>query len=87
MAFSSSILTKTIEGIKRVHWGSWTSPSATGGDIATGLGRVDICEIWHKGSSTEAAVAVVNETFPLAGGAVTIVATSGDTGYWKAVGI
>jgi len=87
MSFSSTILHKTIFGHRRVHWGTWTSPSGVeGGDINTGLYRVEMCLIEHKGASVEADVAVINETFPLAGKSVTIVASSGDTGYWVAIG-
>ena len=88
MAWSTAIIKKNIFGTKRVIYGSWTSTGATtGGDIATGLKRVESCAIWHKGIAVEAAVAVVNETFPLKGGDVTIVCTAADTGYWLAIGI
>lgn len=86
MAFTSTKIKSYIWGNRRCHVGSWDSTGVTGGDIDTGLKRCEICKIWHKGTAVEAAKAVVNETFPLAGGDVTIVATAGDTGYWKAIG-
>lgn len=88
MVWSFTIIKKNIFGTKKVVYGSWTTTLATeGGDIATGLKRVESCVIWHSGAAVEGAAAVVNETFPLAGGAVTIVCTAQDTGYWLAVGI
>lgn len=86
MAFTSSILSKFVWGNRRVRMGNWDSTGVTGGDIATGFKITEICIIGHKGSSTEAASAVINETFPLASGSVTIVATAGDAGYWIAIG-
>ena len=88
MAFSSTkIHVRLPIGNRKLVYGSWTSPNATGGNISTGLKRVDICVISHKGSSVTADSAVINETFPLAGGDVTIVCTSGDSGYYIAIGI
>lgn len=86
MAFTSTITKKYVFGNRRKHVGTWTSTDVTGGDIDTGLKRVESLMLTHKGSAVEAAVAVVNETFPLASGSVTIVTSSGDTGYWEAIG-
>ena len=87
MAFSFTIENEQIlEGNMRIVYGTWNADSVTGGEIVTGLGRVDICLLGHTGSATEAAVAVVNETLPLASGSVTIVTTSGDTGAFIAIG-
>jgi hypothetical protein len=84
--WQNALIKKYIFGNRRVNVGSWNAAGVTGGDIDTKLKRVEMCLLVHQGSAVEAAVAVVNETFPLAGGDVTIVATSGDTGYWMAVG-
>tara|TARA_X000001388_G_scaffold75992_3_gene72128 strand:+ start:333 stop:599 length:267 start_codon:yes stop_codon:yes gene_type:complete len=87
MAFSFTIENEQIlEGNMRIVYGTWNSAGVTGGEIVTGLGRVDICVLGHTGSAVEAAVAVCNETFPLSSGSVTIVATSGDTGTFMAIG-
>tara|TARA_R100001509_G_scaffold66474_1_gene36889 strand:- start:313 stop:579 length:267 start_codon:yes stop_codon:yes gene_type:complete len=87
MAFSFTIENEQIlEGNMKIVYGTWNSAGVTGGEIVTGLGRVDVCLLGHTGSATEAAVAVVNETLPLASGSVTIVATSGDTGTFMAIG-
>lgn len=87
MAFSFTIENEQIlEGNMRIVYGTWNSDSVTGGEIETGLSRVDVCVLGHTGSAVEAATAVVNETLPLASGSVTIVATSGDTGTFIAIG-
>tara|TARA_B100001287_G_scaffold101113_1_gene85076 strand:- start:345 stop:611 length:267 start_codon:yes stop_codon:yes gene_type:complete len=87
MAFSFTIENEQIlEGNMRIVYGTWNADSVTGGELVTGLSRVDVCILGHTGSATEAAVAVVNETLPLASGSVTIVTTSGDTGTFMAIG-
>jgi hypothetical protein len=87
MALTQAILGKTKAGDKWVSWGTWTATSVTGGDIDTGLRVCDMCFLTHTGTAVEAAVAVVNETFPgLAGNAITFVCTSGDAGLWYAIG-
>jgi len=87
MAFSYTIENEQVlEGNMRIVYGTWNADSVTGGEIVTGLGRVDVCVLGHTGSATEAAVAVVNETLPLASGSVTIVCSSSDTGTFIAIG-
>tara|TARA_R100001460_G_scaffold314_15_gene1568 strand:- start:1318 stop:1584 length:267 start_codon:yes stop_codon:yes gene_type:complete len=87
MAFSYTIENEQIlEGNMKIVYGTWNADSVTGGDIVTGLSRVDVCVLGHTGSAVEAAAAVVNETLPLASGSVTIVTTSGDTGTFIAIG-
>ncbi len=87
MAFSSVISGKTVIGNKYLTWGTWSGADNTGGDIDTGL---VVCESFifsQKGSAVPTTDGpVVNETFPVAGSAVTIVCTSGDVGYWQAIG-
>ena len=62
MAFGYTIENEQIlEGNMRMGYGTWDSDSVTGGEIVTGLGRVDICVLGHTGSAVEAAVAVCNE--------------------------
>jgi len=86
MAFTSTIAGRTVAGNKRMHWGAWDGTGVTGGDIDTGLIIAESVMLTHLGSAVEAAVAVVNETLPIAGNAITIVCTSGDAGYWMAIG-
>lgn len=86
MALTQAVLGRTKAGDKFITYGSWAATAVTGGDIKTGLKTVDMFVLQHSGSAVEAAVGVVNETFPLASGDVTFVCTSGDTGYWFAIG-
>ena len=87
MVFTSTILNRYVFGNRRVHSGTWSSLLVTGGNIETGLRRIEIGKVWHKGAAVEAEVVVVNEDFPKAGSTFTIVASSGDTGYWEAIGL
>lgn len=74
-------------GNKFMTYGTWTTTVATtGGDIDTGLSKVDTFHLSHEGAAVEAAVGVANESFPLASGSVTIVVTAQDTGTWLAIG-
>ena len=86
MAFSSAVLRRTVEGDKRVVYGTYDCNGVTGGDIATALAVVEYCSLQPSGASVEANAPVVNETFPLNGGDVTIVTDSGKTGFYRAVG-
>jgi len=87
MAFEFTIENEQIlNGNMKIVYGTWNADGVTGGDIATGLNRVDMCVLGHTGTAVEAAVAVCNETFPLSSGSVTIVATSGDKGTFIAIG-
>jgi len=87
MAFNVTIENEQIlDGNMRIVYGTWDADSVTGGEIATGLSRIDVCVLGHTGTAVEAAVAVCNETFPLASGSVTVVATSGDKGTFMIIG-
>lgn len=87
MAFTSAVLGTTVFGNKRVKWGTFTTSSTdTGGDISTGLTRVDMMLLQHSGSAAAADAPAITETFPLSGGDVTIVHTTSADGYWLAIG-
>ena len=87
MAFSYTILGQTVFGNKRVVYGTFANAGgSTGGDIATGL---DVCEnitLQHTGSAVVASAPVANETFPLAGGVVTVVTVADTNGLFTAFG-
>ena len=53
MAFTTTIENEQIlNGNMKIVYGTWDSDSVTGGDIVTGLDRVDIVRsIGHTGSS------------------------------------
>jgi hypothetical protein len=86
MAFAFAKKFETVMGSKRVVVGTYTSTAAgTGGDIRTGLGKVDSFHIQQKGAAVVATAAVVNEDLPLAD-PITIVTVANGVGYWKAIG-
>ena len=84
MAFASTITGNSIFGNKRVSWGTWTTDT-TGGDINTGLTKVDFIALQTITTAPAEAPAVA-ETLPCDGSAVTIAVTSGSDGYWFAFG-
>ncbi len=87
MAFTSAVLGTTVFGNKRVKWGTFTTSSTdTGGDISTGLTRVDMMLLQHSGSAAAADAPAITETFPLSGGDVTVIHTASADGYWLAIG-
>lgn len=57
-----------------------------GGNIDTGLTRCDGILLQHGAAAVVASAPVVNETLPVAGGAVTIVTVANTSGYWHAWG-
>jgi hypothetical protein len=86
MAFSSTVTNKTVFGNKRVHYGTWDGSGVTTGNINTGLRLVEHISLTAKKSAVTANTPVVNEVFPCAGSAVTVVFDSGLDGYWMATG-
>lgn len=86
MAFA---FTKTAEfpvGQQRITMGAYTSADGfTGGDIYTGLQKVNQLVLQPKAGAVVAAHHVVNEVFPIAG-PVTIVSGANEAGYWMAIG-
>jgi len=71
-----------------MSFGTYTNGTAgdTGGNVDTGLKTCEHFQIQPKGSSVIATQSVVNETFPLAGSAITIVTSDDEDGYWSAIG-
>jgi hypothetical protein len=87
MAFTYTILGRTVFGNKRIVYGTYaSSSSSTGGDILTGLRVLEAITITQKGSAVTTGAPVVNETLPLAGGAATIVTDADGTGSFIAIG-
>lgn len=87
MTFSSTITEYGKSGDKIVTKGTFTaSGSEKGGDIDTGLTICESITLTPSGSSVAADQCAVDETFPCAGSAVTIVTTAGVDGYWRAEG-
>lgn len=87
MAFTSTVTMRTVFGNKRFHAGTYTNTSATtGGDIDTGLRKVESFDLTQKSNAVVASQASVNESLPCDGSAVTIVTAGGGDGYWQAWG-
>jgi len=86
MAFSSIIIDSTVQGDKRVVYGTYNSDSVTGGDIDTGLKTVESLVLQPTNSSVSANQPVVNETLPFVGSSPTIVCSNNETGQFVAVG-
>lgn len=87
MAITNTIFdTMTVFGNKRVVYGkSVVSGGSSGGDVITGLTRVDAFTITMGGASQQGSS--VNETLPLDSGTVTVVnETANSTFYWMAIG-
>lgn len=87
MAFTSTVTARTVFGDKRVVYGTYTNTGGgAGGDIATGLSRVDAIFLQTSGAAVSADQSAVDETFPLSGGDVTVVNTADSDGYYMAFG-
>lgn len=88
MAFTVAITRRTVIGNLRMVVGTYTNnSSSTGGDLTTGLNRVEHVTLQPKGSSILANQPVVNETMPLSSGDVTIVTTADEVGTFVAYGM
>jgi len=87
MAFSSTVTKRSVFGDRWIVVGTFTNTAgSTGGDIATGLVRVEYIGLTHTGSATVASAPAVNETFPTATGAMTIVTVADADGIYFATG-
>ena len=87
MAFTSTVSGSTVFGDKRVTFGTYAaSGGATGGDINAGMTTVLSMDVTASGSAVVADAPTINETFPVAGSAVTVIVTADTTGYWFAFG-
>lgn len=94
MAFSSARISLNDEeqperqGRKKVTHGTFTNTAgSTGGNIDTGLDKVDHIKLQYTGSAVIATAPAINETMPSENGsAMTIVTTADADGIWKAVG-
>ncbi len=87
MAFTATVLGITVFGNKLVSYGTYVSSGGdAGGDINTSLAKAESMILQPKGSSVATNYPVINETFPVAGNAVTIVTDANQSGYWLAFG-
>lgn len=87
MAFTSAVSGSTVFGNKRVTFGTYTNTGgSTGGDINAGMVTVQSMYLTAGGAAVVADAPTLNETLPIAGSAVTIIATADTTGFWLAIG-
>ncbi len=86
MAIANTTIRRTVMGNMRVIIGkSVLSSGATGGDVVTGLARVESFIVTPEGGTQLGHS--VNETFPLSKGDVTVEMESANTTfYWEAKG-
>ena len=87
MAMASVISGYFALGNLKGSYGTYTDDGSTGGDISTGLHKVYSMMLTPSGNAVETNAPSINETFPVAGSAVTIVVDSASTGYWIAFGV
>lgn len=89
MAFTYTKLDQGSMGNKVFAYGTFASSGGdTGGDIYTGLDRVNCMFFSGSGAAVVADFPAINETFTQAGLAdgITIVTTANAEGYWFAFG-
>ena len=91
MAFVSAVLhTNLIMGSKKVAIGTYTNGGGdSGGNIDTGIARVEFMVLQPTGSAVIASSPTINEDFSsgsIDGTAVTIVNTANEDGIWIAWG-
>lgn len=88
MAFTVTVDIRGIMGDRRYVFGKYVNDGgSTGGEVTTGLSRVQHFNIMEQGSSVSSDRSVMNETLPLSKGDVTIVNSSNETGYFEAWGV
>lgn len=85
MTFTSTIISVGKIGSRHFVTGNWTT-NTTGGEIVTGLRKVEFISCKANGSSIVAGSPTVNETLPLSGSSVTVICTSASSGIWYAIG-
>lgn len=88
MTVTTTVTGKGVFGSKKWRCGTY-SASDTGGTIATSLKIVEFIDVQAGGSSIVADAPTVNATLPLKSsstGLVTIIVTTGTTGFWLAIG-
>ena len=88
MAFAYTVKGRSVIGDRWMVYGTFaSSDSGTGGDIVTGLKKVEFVSLQHTGAAVIASAPSVNETLPLESGTVTIVTVANTAGVWMATGL
>ncbi len=87
MSITDTFVGRSVVGDKCMTWGTYTdSGAATEDDINTKLHLCEMFIIQPYGSSVASNASVVNETFPIAGSAVTMRTDASQAGMWIAFG-
>lgn len=87
MTFSSTLDGRILTGNMWETFGTFTCESGdTTGEIDTGLSRVESASAQHTGATVVANEPVFDETFPVAGGVLTLVCDDNADGIWRAWG-
>lgn len=87
MAFSFTKTDETVAGSLRFTMGTFANAGgSTGGNVYTGLQKVQGMKLSQKGTGVVASDPVVNETLPV-DDPVTIVTAANVSGTWLAWGI
>ena len=88
MVFVSNETDRGVRGNKRVVSGTYTNTGgSTGGEIVTGLRRIEHLSLTQTGSAVTTGAPVTHETFPFDGGDITIVTDADADGIWEVSGI
>lgn len=90
MPFTAVVTERGYSDSKRKYSGTYVNTGGSvGGDIVTGLARVDSVKLQPTGATVKTDASVVNETFPVNNltGAVTIVTTADESGVFEAEGV
>jgi hypothetical protein len=87
MSISSTFTGRSVWGNECVTFGTYTdSGAATEDNIDTKLHVCTRMFLQPTGAAVSASAPVINETFPVAGSAVTIRTVASETGQWTAFG-
>ncbi len=87
MSIASTFVGRSVQGNECMTWGTYTdSGAATEDNIDTKLHMCTRMLLQPYGSAVAASAAVINETFPVAGSAVTIRTIASQVGLWIAWG-
>lgn len=83
MAFVNAITSSTVQGNKRVVYGTATNGSTdSGGDVVTGLDKID-----HISFECTSHLNTAKPKVTISGGTATIVTSNGADFIWKAEGV
>lgn len=87
MSITDTFVGRSVMGNECMTWGTYTdSGAATEDDINTKLHLCTRMFLQPYGSAVAASAAVVNETLPVDGSAVTIRTIASQSGVWMAWG-